>query len=63
MGICRGHVSVGRRPSPGSANGRPSVLRHLLDGKGAQDGLRQHLLDEVVVSQDHRLAGLGAQRL
>src|SRR2546429_3261488 len=22
MGICRGHVSVGRRPSPGSANGR-----------------------------------------
>src|SRR5215475_1221983 len=22
MGICRGHVSVGRRPAPGSANGR-----------------------------------------
>jgi hypothetical protein len=21
MGICRGHVSVGRRPSPGSVNG------------------------------------------
>jgi len=22
MGICRGHVSVGRRPSPSSADGR-----------------------------------------
>jgi hypothetical protein len=33
-----------RRPSPLAGLGeRPSVLRHLLDGKGAQDGLRQHL--------------------
>src|SRR5262249_9522883 len=38
-------------------------FRHLLDGEGAQDGLRQDLLDEEVVSQDHGFAGLGAQRL
>jgi hypothetical protein len=52
------------RPSPLAGLGeRPSVLRHLLDGEGAQDGLRQDLFDEEVVSQDHRLAGLGTQRL
>ena len=39
------------------------ILRHLLDGEGAQNGFRQDLLDEKVVSQDHRLAGLGTQRL
>jgi hypothetical protein len=43
-----------RRPSPLAGIGkRPSVLCHLLDGEGAQDGLRQDLLDEEVVSQDH----------
>src|SRR5881409_945715 len=53
-----------RRPSPLAGLGeRPSVLRHLLDGEGAQDGLRQDLVDEEVVLQDHRFAGLGTQRL
>src|SRR5262249_11453929 len=52
------------RPSPlAGLSERPSVLRHLLDGEGAQDGLWQDLLDEEVVSQDHLLAGLGTQRL
>src|SRR5215813_7309294 len=53
-----------RGPSPLAGLGeRPSVLRHLLAGEGAQDARRQHLLDEEVVSQDHRLASLGTQRL
>jgi hypothetical protein len=53
-----------RRSSPLAGIGeRPSVLCHLLGGEGAQDGLWQDLLDEEVVSQDHRLAGRGTQRL
>src|SRR3989442_5860775 len=53
-----------RRPSPLAGLGeRPSVLRHLLGGEGAQDGPWHDLLDEEVVSQDHLLAGLGTQRL
>src|SRR5215472_7703776 len=40
-----------RRPSSLAGLGeRPPVLRHLLGGEGAQDGLRQNLLDEKVVS-------------
>src|SRR5262249_18280949 len=53
-----------RRPPPLAGLGeRPSVLRHLLGVKRAQDGPWQDLLDEKVILQDHRLAGLGTQRL
>src|SRR5215470_841741 len=39
-----------RRTSPLAGLGeRPPVLRHFLVGKGAQDGIRQNLLDEEVV--------------
>src|SRR5262249_60700332 len=42
-----------RRPPPLAGLGeRPSVFRHLLGGEGAQDGLRQDLLDEKIVLQD-----------
>src|SRR5215510_12772684 len=43
-----------RRPPPLAVLGeRPSILRHLLSRERAQDGIRQNLLDEVVVLQDH----------
>jgi hypothetical protein len=59
-GISRGQVSVGCRPSPGSANGpRYSPISR----RSAQDGSRQDPLDEGVVPQDHRLAMLGTARL
>src|SRR5216683_4997747 len=51
-----------RRPSPLARLGeRPSILRHLLVGELTQDGVRQDLFNEIVVLQDHRLAGLGTQ--
>ena len=53
-----------RRPSPLARLGeRPSILRHLLVGELTQDGVRQDLFNEIVVLQDHRLAGLRTQRL
>src|SRR5499427_6693352 len=53
-----------RWPSPLARLGeRPSILRHLLVGELTQDGVRQDLFDEIVVLQDHRLAGLRTQRL
>src|SRR2546421_5470334 len=51
-----------RRPSPLARLGeRPSILRHLLVGELTQDGVRQDLFNEIVVLQDHRLAGLRTQ--
>jgi len=53
MGICRGLVSVGRRPSPGSAR-RPTCTPHLLGGRGCAGWLREGSARyEEVVSQDH----------
>src|SRR5262249_27975970 len=62
MGISRGHVSVGRRLSPGSANGRR------YSAISSSESLRsmapwQDLLNEEVVLEDHLLAGIGTQRL
>src|SRR5262249_4939657 len=62
MGICRTHVRVGRRPSPGSANRLRDAATSSAE-EGAQDGIRQDLLDEKVVLQNHCLASLGTQRL
>src|SRR5262252_10923617 len=57
------------RDLPGPCQGRaaplawfgewPSVVGHLLVGESAQDRLRQDLLDEEVVSQNHLLTSLG----
>src|SRR5262249_42723988 len=53
-----------RRPSPLARLGeRASILRHLLVGELTQDGVRQDLFNEIIVLQDHRLAGFGTQRL
>ncbi len=42
---------------------RPPIRRHLLVGELTQDGFRQDFFNEIVVLQDHRLAGLGSERL
>src|SRR5215472_11859616 len=53
-----------RWPSPLPRCGeRPPILRHLLVGKLAQDCPWQDLLDEEVVFEDHRIPGLGTERL
>src|SRR5580698_3476558 len=53
-----------RRSSPLARLGeRPSIRCHLLVGELTQDGLRKNLFNEIVVLQDHYLAGLRTQRL
>ena len=54
MGICRGHVSVGRRPSPRAAKGRWYSTFRLCQLVLLQ--IDQEDPDEEVVAQDHVLA-------
>src|SRR5215813_6447067 len=59
-----GHFPNPKRTFTGSGLERGARARSRdWRGQGAQDGLRQDLLDEEVVLQDHRLTGLGTQRL
>ena len=62
IGISRGQVSVGRRPSPARRTGRRySSISSA--GEAADDRARQHRLDEQVLLEEHLLAGLRADAL
>ena len=66
-----GSPSMGILPGPGQCRAsslarggeRPPIRRHLLVGELTQDGFRQDFFNEIVVLQDHRLAGLGSECL